>query len=163
MAGKLTVSQLLALVELSGGVLTVSQLLAHIEESGGVVNVSQVGIYVETSPLTAGDTTWGHDTGVVETNIRDFADNWTGTGTIVASGDAETICLGVGEYMISEILFTDTGLVEIDQNKYDITGDDVILEFRHGVTPVACEAAGWQNYVAPFNSAGYMQIRVTPV
>jgi hypothetical protein len=110
--------------------------------------------------LIAGDTYWGHDTGVTETNIRDFAGNWTGTGTINGAGDAETICLNSGEYMESEVVNTGAYTVTIYQNKYDGTGDDVVLRYRHGVDEASCLSASWNNYTVPFTSLGFVQIRV---
>jgi hypothetical protein len=111
--------------------------------------------------VISGEVTWGHDTGVVESNIRDFSGNWTGTGAISGSGDAETICLESGEYMISEVVNTGAYTVHLFQNLYDGTGDDVDLDYRHGATQAACEAAAWNNYTVPFTSLGYVQIRLT--
>ena len=111
--------------------------------------------------LTYGDTYWGHDTGVTETNVRDFAGNWSGTGSIVSSGDDEQICLSSGQYMESEVVQTFVGgTVSIYQNKYDITGDDVLLRYRHGNSEANCLAASWQDYTVPFASLGFVQVRV---
>ena len=108
-----------------------------------------------------GDTTWGHKTGVTESNIRSYAVNWTGTGGISGINDAEKIGLHVGEYMVSEVVNTGVRTVELLQNNYDITGDDVNLDYRHGATEVACEAAAWNDYSVPFVSLGFVQIRLT--
>ena len=112
-------------------------------------------------PLTDGEVCWGHDTGVLEANVRDFSGNWTGTGSIEGAGDAEIIALNAGENMVSEVVYTDTIICEVLQNEYDPTGDDVTLEYRHGATEGACEVAGWNAYVVPFASDGYAQIRIT--
>jgi hypothetical protein len=106
---------------------------------------------------------WGHQTGVVEGNIRDFDGNWTGTGEVVnpGAGDSEQVCLQHAEYMISEIVDTGTQYVQLLQNHYDPTGDDVTLEYRHGNTPAACVAAGWNVYAAIFMSLGFVQIKLT--
>jgi hypothetical protein len=98
---------------------------------------------------------------VLEANVRDFAGNWTGTGAIAGAGDGETIQLESGEYMISEIVDTGAETVELLQNNYDPSGDDVDLDYRHGATPNACAVAAWNNYTVPFASAGYVQIRLT--
>ena len=105
---------------------------------------------------------WGHDTGVLEANVRDFQNNWTGTGEIVNPGvdDTETICLDSGEFMISELVHTGAVDVIILQNVYAV-GDNVDLDYRHGDTPAACEAAGWNDYVGAFTSLGYIQVRLT--
>ena len=115
------------------------------------------------SPGATGEVCWGHDTGVLEANVRDFQNNWAGTGTIEnpGGGDVESIKLIPGQYMISEMVDTGTVNVQLLQNEYDITGDDVTLEYRHGATPNQCAAAGWNNYAAPFSSAGYVEIRLT--
>ena len=77
--------------------------------------------------MTTGSVTWGHDTGVVETNVRDFSGNWTGTGTILGAADAEIISLTAGEYMESEVVNTGVKTVELDQNHYDVTGDNLYV------------------------------------
>jgi len=97
----------------------------------------------------------------LEANVRDFAGNWTGTGAIAGAGDAEVLQLETTEYMISEVVYTDEYTVTLLQNEYDITGDDVDMDYRHGATEGACEVAGWNNYTIPFVSLGYVQIRMT--
>jgi hypothetical protein len=62
--------------------------------------------------------------------------------------------------MISEVVFTDTYTVELLQNYYDNTGDDVDLDYRHGNSVANCEAASWNNYTVPFSSLGYVQVRL---
>jgi hypothetical protein len=110
--------------------------------------------------LLSGSAAWGHVTGVIEDNIRAFSDGWTGTGDVSSTGDAETIELNAGEYMFSETVYTDTRTVELLQNFYDNTGDDVTLEYRHGATQGDCETAGWNSYSVPFVSLGYVQARL---
>ena len=92
--------------------------------------------------------------------MRDFTGNWTGTGTINGAGDAETICLNAGEYMESEVIETGVVTVELLQNNYDITGDDVLLRYRHGNSEANCLLAAWNDYVAPFVSLGFVQVRL---
>ncbi|MHC4498507.1 MAG: LamG-like jellyroll fold domain-containing protein [Planctomycetota bacterium] len=114
------------------------------------------------SPGGSGEVVWGHDTAVLEANIRNFSGNWTGTGQIFNPGvaDIEYVRLQAGEYMISEIWDTGDQIVELLQNVYAV-GDDVDLDYRHGATPAACVAAGWNNYVGKFVSLGYVQVRIT--
>ena len=116
---------------------------------------------VSPSPI-AMEVVWGHDTGVLEGTVRDFSGNWTGTGTIINPGvaDTEALELNATEYMISEVV--DTGAVDVSilYNVYTV-GDAIDLDYRHGATPAACEAAGWNNYVGSFTSLGYVQVRVT--
>jgi len=107
---------------------------------------------------------WGHHTDVLEINDRNFTGNWTGTGAIQgdAGTDAERIEFdNPGEYMISEVVNTGASVtVTLLQNEY-LAGDDVNLDYRHGDSEANCEAAGWNDYVAPFESLGYVQVRVT--
>lgn len=125
-------------------------------------DVYWLAIMLEVSVATApiGSVCWGHVTGVTEANTRAFAGNWTGTGDISSSGDGETIDINAGEYMESEVVNTGIKTVELDQNHYDITGDTVKLEYRHGATIVDCEAAGWNDYTIPFLSLGFVQVRI---
>ena len=99
---------------------------------------------------------------MTETNVRTFNGNWTGDGSIVSSGDDEQICLNSGEYMESEVVQVPVnGTITIYQNKYDPTGDDVLLRYRQGASEAACLAASWTDYTVPINpSLGFVQIRV---
>lgn len=111
--------------------------------------------------VIVGDTTWGHDTGVTETNIRDFSGNWTGTGSILGTGDSERLELNAGEYMVSEIVNTGAYTVTLFQNHYDGTGDNVTLEYRHADSEGDISSASYNTYSGSFTSLGYVQIRVT--
>jgi hypothetical protein len=126
------------------------------------------GIYIPTSTFysfpsaaISGETTWGHDTGVLEANVLDFAGYWTGTGQIYNSGDNEGIALNSGEYMESNIVNTGTDWVTLLQNEYDETGDDVTLEYRTAATEGGISAASYTSYTVPFQSLGYVQIKIT--
>lgn len=98
-------------------------------------------------------------TDVLEDNIRTFATHWTGTGAITGAGDDERIELESGEYMESEIVHTGEYTVELLQNNYKV-GNDVQLRYRHADSQANCLLAGWQDYAAPFDSDGYVQIRL---
>ncbi len=115
--------------------------------------------YTVASGPIVGSTTWGHSTGVVETNIRTFAGNWTGTASIENAADAERLAFNAGEYMESEVVETGTSTVELLQNNYQ-AGDTVLLRYRDGATEAACLAASWTNYTVPFDSAGFVQVRL---
>lgn len=106
-----------------------------------------------------GTTCWGHVTGVLETNIRTFADNWTGTGAITGAGDAERLELGETEYMESEIVNTGARYVELLQNNY-AAGDLVILQYRHAAAQGDVAGASYSEYSTPFISLGYVQVKV---
>jgi hypothetical protein len=61
--------------------------------------------------------------------------------------------------MISEVVATGAVNILIDYNVY-AAGDNINLDYRHGATVAACEGAGWNDYVAPFTSLGFVQVRV---
>lgn len=71
------------------------------------------------------------------------------------------ICLDSGEYMISEVVETQVKTIELDQNHYDPSGDNVDIDYRTGATQLECESAGWNDYTVPFVSLGYVQIKIT--
>ena len=98
---------------------------------------------------------------MTETNVRDFTGNWTGTGTIEGVDDAEKLKLDDTEYMESEVVYTGVRTMQITQNFYDGTGDDVTITYRHADTEGGVADAVYQDYVAPFDSLGYVQIKVT--
>jgi len=62
--------------------------------------------------------------------------------------------------MISEIVYTDTCIITLLQNEY-LDGDDVNLDWRTGNSEAACEADDWNDYVAPFESEGFVQVKIT--
>lgn len=64
-----------------------------------------------------------------------------------------------GNYMESEIVETEIVTVTLLQNTYR-SGDTIILRYRHGATPEDCAVAGWNTYTVPFESLGFVQIRV---
>lgn len=99
-------------------------------------------------------------TGVLETNVETFAGNWLGTGVISGAGDAETICLAVGEYMESNVVNTGISTIELDQNHYNPAGDALLLKYRTADTEGNCLSAAWNIYTVPFVSLGYVQVRV---
>jgi hypothetical protein len=109
--------------------------------------------------LISGTACWGHSTGVTQENTRTFASNWTGSGEITGTGDTERIELNEGEYMESEVVDTSTMMVELDQNFYN-SGNDVLLKYRHAATYEDCIAASYSTYTEPFESLGYVQIRI---
>jgi len=108
------------------------------------------------------DIVWGHDTDVEENNVRNFQGNWTGTGSVQYAGvvDTERLALEESQYMISEVVNSGEVWVLLEQNKY-VAGDDVLIEYRHGASPAACEGASWNTYTGPFNSLGFFQARLT--
>jgi len=111
--------------------------------------------------IIEGTVCWGHDTAVEEDNTRDFTGDWTGTGSISGAGDAEQIDLDDGETMeTSPVVHTGAVTVTIQKNKYGSGDAEVVVNYRHGATVAACQAAAWNEYAAPFVSAGYVQVQV---
>lgn len=96
---------------------------------------------------------------MTEDNTRTFLNNWTGTATVINSGDNEALEFNAGEYMESEVVETGAYSVSLFQNEYQ-TGDTVAIKYRHGSSKANCEAAAWAAYIAPFISDGYVQIRL---
>lgn len=112
--------------------------------------------------MVSGSVTWGHLTGVQEDNALPFLGNWDGTGVIEGVNDAERIGLDVSQYMSSGVVETSLRTVELLTNNYG-SGDSVAIKYRHGATVVACEAAAWTDYTVPFESLGYVQVRIEPL
>lgn len=115
------------------------------------------------SVTITGTVTWGHDTGVTETNVRDFSGNWTGTGSVSGAGDAEILSLDAGEYMESEVVNSGSETITVTKDKYGSGGmgtAGITVKYRTGATVAVCEAASWTAYSTPFSSLGYFQVRV---
>jgi len=112
--------------------------------------------------IIEGTVCWGHETGVIETNVRTFASNWTGTGAILnGDPDAERMELNSGEYFDSEYVNTGIRYVELLQNYYNPLGDDVTMSYKTGDTTENCDLDVWHTYVSPFISAGIVKIRMS--
>lgn len=106
-----------------------------------------------------GETTWGHITSVVEDNVRTFATNWSGTGNISGAGDSETMCVTPIQYMESEIIQTNPVSIELLINNYQ-AGDTATIKYRTGATGASCQGASWISYTVPFESLGFVQVRI---
>lgn len=111
------------------------------------------------APPIEGTVCWGQVTGVLEQNTRTFATNWTGTGTIENSGDAERLVLNAGESMEGEVVNTGIKTIVLLINNY-ASGDSVLISYRHGTTEEECRAQMFTDYTVPFQSLGYVQVRV---
>jgi hypothetical protein len=99
---------------------------------------------------------------VVETNVRTFSGNWTGDGEILNGDlDAERLELNAGEYFDSEYVDTGIRYVELLQNYYDPSGNDVTMSYKTGDTTANCDLDTWHDYVSPFISAGIVRIRMS--
>ena len=65
------------------------------------------------------------------------------------------------EYMESEIVNTGAYTVTLLQNIYDVSGDDVTMEYRHAATQGGVAGESYGAYSVPFLSAGFVQIKMT--
>ena len=77
-------------------------------------------VTLDSFEFISGSTCWGHDTGVTQTNVRDFIENWQGGGSITGTGDAEKITLDLvmGESRVSEIVNTGAVLITLGKDSY---------------------------------------------
>jgi ribosomal protein S13 len=108
-----------------------------------------------------GSATWGYDTGVTEDNILDFSAYWSGTGEVKGSGDGEFLSVGVGEYMeLTNPWNFGTGKCVFDITKYEAPGGSITRKYKTGTDSSDCEADTWNTYSVPFDSEGYVQLRV---
>ena len=116
-----------------------------------------------TSAPTIGTVCWGHDTGVVEDNIRNFNVNWTGTGQIVDAGvaDTERILFDSGESEESETWHIGSGRVRLTIDKYDAGFGDPELKYKQGNSEVNCEADIWHDYTIPFVCSGWIKVKIS--
>jgi hypothetical protein len=108
-----------------------------------------------------GSTTWGHVTGVGETNTRPFAGVWTGTGSIHNSGDDEYINLDETEFEEGEVVNIGANSVKIEIDLYGTgSGPAPTIKYKDGDTYANCLADTWNTYTGAFASTGFVQIRV---
>lgn len=112
----------------------------------------------ETAPQ--GSCCYGHDTSVVEDNIIDFTNHWTGTGVISGSGDSEIITLDVGEYMESEDINFGAADCVISADKYQSPSGAPIIKYKTAATQAGLVSESWTVYSDPFTSLGWVKVRV---
>jgi len=97
---------------------------------------------------------------VVETFVRTFTGNWEGTGLILSSGDTEAIALDSGQDRTSEARNIGNGNCYISTDKYLSGAGAQTIQYKTGSTRELCEADDWNNYTGPFNSEGWVQVKV---
>lgn len=114
---------------------------------------------VETEALVSGTTSWGHSTGVTESNVLTFNNRWTGTGLIASSGDGENLQLNAGEYMESNIVQTGAQTILLTINQY-ASGDTPTIKYRTASSPGVLTGTAYSTYSTPFSSSGYVQVRL---
>lgn len=107
-----------------------------------------------------GSVCWGHDTGVEESNIRDFSGNWTGTGDILSTDDDEVIVLTSGEYEESENAYPGVGYIMLGVNKYKTGTLRPTIKFKTAATEDGLAGEAWQEYLDQVYSLGWVKVRV---
>jgi len=108
----------------------------------------------------SGSVCWGHDTGVVEDNVRDFLNNWSGDASIQGLGDAERIQFDSGEYEESETWYIGAGRVRLIIDKYGSGSGTPVVKYKQGSSQALCEADSWHAYTIPFVCGGWVKIRL---
>jgi len=111
----------------------------------------------------AGTVCWGHDTGVIEANVRNFTGKWAGTGTISGAGDSEQIELLSSEYEESETWEIGAGRIKITIDKYGTGSGTVVVKYKDGNSLANCEADSWHNYTGSYVSSGWVKVRIENV
>lgn len=82
-----------------------------------------------------------------------------GSAEVEYSEDAERIAFDTGDYAESEVWNVGAMLVGIYPNYY-AEGDDFTIYYKTGVSEDACNSDTWHEYTGPFNSLGYVKVRV---
>lgn len=113
-----------------------------------------------TTPAPDGTICWGHDTGVIETNIKDFFGNWAGTAAIQGVGDAERIEFDSGEDSESETWNIGPGRVKITIDKYGSGSGTPVIKYKSGNSQISCEADSWHAYTGSFITTGWIKIKI---
>jgi hypothetical protein len=93
--------------------------------------------------------------------VRDFTNEWEGTGTIEGTGNQEKIILASGETMESPTWNTGVMMVEILVSEYLPGSGSVLVEYKTGSSAALCEAQSYGTYTSPFRSEGYIKVKVT--
>jgi hypothetical protein len=108
----------------------------------------------------AGTVCWGHDTGVLEAYADDLS-TWTGTGTVIDSGDNERLHLDRLEKKASPVINPGTSSTMITYNKYKPGLGTPKIYYRTGATEAACTAASWTLYTpnTSFDASTYVQVQ----
>jgi hypothetical protein len=107
-----------------------------------------------------GTITWGHDTGVTEDATGNFS-TWTGTGTVIGTGDSEALGLATGEYMESPTYNIGSGTVRLRKDVYATGSGDSIIQYKQGDSESNCNADTWTTYDTPFSCSGWIKVKVS--
>jgi len=66
-----------------------------------------------------------------------------------------------GEYLESEIIQLLTQQVYIAVDQYNTgSGDPITIKYKNGNSEANCNADTWNTYSVPFNSLGFIKIRM---
>lgn len=137
--------------------------VGYTSEQGGGATTNDPYLDVTAAPSgITGTVCWGHDASITQDNTENFTGNWTGTASIVGSGDAERFIVGPGEYMeLDDPVNIGENDVVINLGDYQAgTGPAITVKYKDGTTAENCEADTWHDYSGSFTSTGYILIRV---
>ena len=112
-----------------------------------------------------GSVCWGHDTGVVEDNVRDFLNNWSGDAAIAGIEDNEQLVFDSGEYMESETWYAGAGRIRLLTNKYIyvLSFDAQTGSFTAGNTIIGATSGATATIVGVYQSGGVGYLYLTDI
>jgi hypothetical protein len=113
-----------------------------------------------TTTAPFGTVVFGHHTSVDEEYDENLTGNWSGSASIIGSGDSEYLRFYAGQSKILNSPWNiGTGLVKLQLNKYN-TGDNVSIYYKDGSSLSNCEADTWKRYSSYFTSSGWVQVKL---
>jgi len=116
---------------------------------------------VPTTPIPPdGTVCWGHDTAVVEANIRNLTGNWAGTASIAGAGDAEEVQFSSGEDSVSETWHIGPGRIKITLDKYGSGSGAPTVYYKQGNSSANCDSDSWHLYSGSFVNLGWVKVRI---
>jgi len=113
--------------------------------------------------FAVGTVVWGAETDIIEDISRSFTDNWSGTGTVIGSGDSEKLRLYPNQYMEMNYCWNinASGYMTIFNNKYSSASSGFTIKYKTGATSEDCESDEWNVYNgSSFNCLGWVKLRV---
>ena len=119
-----------------------------------------VAIFKAQAAILIGTVCFGHDTGVVEDNVIDFANQGEGTATPSGSGDSEILTIDDSEYWEFRDINFGTGECTLDTSKYQSPTGLPVVKYKTAVTQIGLSSESWTVYTVPFTSSGWVKVRV---
>lgn len=116
-------------------------------------------LFHEYSEIKGVSICWGHDSGVEEGSIRNLS-IWSGTGSIVGSGDDEKLALESDEYMESENIETGQNNILLSINKYDVGSSNPTLQYKNASGEAGLASVSYVNYLGEFDGSGWVKLKL---